>query len=396
MNKDLLEKYILTLSKEEKDYTNGDYQTKYMVENDSNLNEFVRSIKSVSSTNDRYNILNNYIKQEELAKKSEEEKIKEALKKKFGIDLTNIDHMKLQSGIDIISFYDNRLGRKRLIDYSYAKSLTEEFTNIQNNNINFQTDDYESNSNKIAEQEANKNSKKELNMIDINRVKNEYFDLMNRIKNQDPTKIQCINELINEADKKKIKYINIENMVALDEDNNIIESFYNEKTEKVELETPEKISTSVDKVDNEEKIKDGLSNIDGDETNPDEMDNSITEVTPSDFETEEKIEDAEFLKEFEDSMNIYHIHCTKEEAMKNVVKYSNNMSLLEDDLNKNQITKDEYDFYSICCERYMNMKKKKLENAKVKKLTLEKGVVSALVVSIISIVFAIIVFIMSL
>ena len=105
MNKDLLEKYILTLSKEEKDYTNEDYQTKYMVENDSNLNEFVRSIKSVSSTNDRYNILNNYIKQEELAKKSEEEKIKEALKKEFGIDLTNIDHMKLQSGIDIISFY---------------------------------------------------------------------------------------------------------------------------------------------------------------------------------------------------------------------------------------------------------------------------------------------------
>lgn len=45
MNKDLLEKYILTLSKEEKDYTNEDYQTKYMVENDSNLNEFVRSIK---------------------------------------------------------------------------------------------------------------------------------------------------------------------------------------------------------------------------------------------------------------------------------------------------------------------------------------------------------------
>ena len=395
MNKDLLEKYISILDKEQKDYTNDDYQTKYMVENDSNLNEFVRSIKSVSSTNDRYNILNNYIKQEELAKKSEEEKIKEALKKEFGIDLTNIDHMKLQSGIDIISFYDNRLGRKRLIDYSYAKSLTEEFTNIQNNNVNFQTEDYESNSNQIAEQEANKNSKRELNMIDINRAKNNYFDLVNRIKNQDPTKIQCVNELINEADKRNIKYINFENMVALDEDNNIIESFYNEKTEKVELETPEKISTSVDKVDNEEKIKDEISNIENNETDSNEMDNNF-DVTPTDFEKEEVFEDAEFIKELEESINIYHIHCTKEQAMENVVKYSNNMSLLEDDLNKNQITKDEYDFYNICCERYMNIKKKKLENTKTKKLTLESGVVSALIISIISIVFAIITFIMSL
>ena len=177
MNKDLLEKYIEILEKEEKDLTNEEYQTKYMVENDSSLSEIVRSINSVSSKDDKYKILNNYIKQEELAKKSEEEKIKEALKKEFGIDLTNIDHMKLQSGIDIISFYDNKLGRKRLIDYSYAKSLTEEFTNIQNNNVNFQTEDYESNSNQIAEQEANKNSKRELNMIDINRAKNNYFDL---------------------------------------------------------------------------------------------------------------------------------------------------------------------------------------------------------------------------
>lgn len=394
--KNALYEYIEILNKDEQDMTAEDYQTIYSIENDSNLIDVVKDIHSTHSTEDRYMIVNEFIKETEKKQKTEDEIMKEILQKEYGIDLTNIDHMKLQSGIDIIAFYDTKLNRKRLIDYSYAKSLTEEFTKIQNKNGLFQTDNDENNSLLIAKQEASKNTNKELDMIDINKAKSDYSDLVMRIKNQDPKKVQSINELLKAAEKRNIKFINFENMVALDEKGNIIESFYNEKTNQYELETPESINSSVDTVTNEEKIKQDYTQIDNSNIEENNSESNDIENNPTDFEMEEEIKDAEFLNELEESINIYHINCTKEEAMKNIIKYSNDLSMLENDYNTNQITQDEYEFYKICTERYDNIRKQKLDNGKAKTLTYEKGVISAIVISIIAIVISIIIFILTL
>lgn len=392
--RNMLNEYIEILNKEEQDMTAGDYQTIYSVENNDKLRDIVKSIHSTSSTSDRYQMVYNFIEQEQYNQMSEKEKMKEALKKEFGIDLKNIDHMKLQSGIDIIAFYDTNLNRKRLIDYSYAKSLTEEFTNIQNKNTNFQTDNNDENSLLIAKQEANKNNKKELDMIDINRAKNEYQDLVVRIKDQDPTKVQSINELLKEAEKRNIKFINFENMVALDEKGNIIESFYNEKTEQYELETPEKIDSSVDVVENKEEIKQEYQEPDNSTQDEPEEETKEEENNPTEFEMEEELKDAEFEKMLTESMEIYHINCDKEQFYNNIVKYSSNMDLLEEDLMKNQITQEEYECYKMCCEKYISIKSKKMENTKT--LVLEKGFITSIIISILTIIIGIIVFIMSL
>ena len=244
MDREYLTKYIDIIGRLEagETITDSEYQLKYNIENDYNLNDLIKALNSTDSYNIRSKIIDDYIKKEEFEKESETKKIEDAIKKEFGLDLVNIEHMKLQSGISIIAFYDNKISRKRLIEYNSAKSLVEDFTNIQNENANYQTEDYRNNSDAIAKDEANKNHKRELEMIDINRAKNEYFELINRIKDNDPTKIQAINELIKESDKRNIKYINFENMIALDNNGNIIESFYNIKDDKFELETPEKLN----------------------------------------------------------------------------------------------------------------------------------------------------------
>ena len=401
MDREYLTKYIDIIGRLEagETITDSEYQLKYNIENDYNLNDLIKALNSTDSYNIRSKIIDDYIKKEEFEKESETKKIEDAIKKEFGLDLVYIEHMKLQSGISIIAFYDNKISRKRLIEYNSAKSLVEDFTNIQNENANYQTEDYRNNSDAIAKDEANKNHKRELEMIDINRAKNEYFELINRIKDNDPTKIQAINELIKESDKRHIKYINFENMIALDNNGNIIESFYNIKDDKFELETPEKLNSSVDKIDNEESTEyeqytETNINQNINEENKDELEKEDDKLEPSEFEKKEEIDAAEAFDNLEEGIGIYHINCSKEQAIDNIKKYSEDMNLLEDDLNKNKITQEEYEFYKSYCERYINLKEQRLNKAKTLEYK-DNGFISMLIISIITIIIGIIILVLT-
>lgn len=394
MDKSTLEKYIEILKQVEngQELSNSDYQTKYLVEKNLETRELVKAINETKSDENRYKLINDYYNK--TSNKSIDEKIEELIKKEYGLDLVNIDHMKLQSGIDVIAFYDDKIGRKRIIDYSNAKSLVEEFTNIQNSNKNFQTDNFQNNTDLIAKAEATKNINKELDMIDINRAKNEYFELMKRVKDNDPTKIQSINEIIKEAEKRNIKFINFENMIALDENGNIIESFYNSKTDKYELETPEKIDTSVNSVDNKSSIDEEVSSIE--ENILEEQTDETPEIIPTSFEMEEDIKEAEAFDNLEEGINLYHMNCSREQAIENIKRYSENMTLLDDDLSKNQITQEEYEFYESYCQKYINLKEQKLNKVKTLEYNPSRGIVSVIIISVITIIMAIIALIIAL
>ena len=122
-----LKKYVDYLERGGMSSTRDELEAKYYVENDSELAAVVKNIKEASNRDTRLKIIEDY-KNQELNKKDELEKIKEACSKVFGISLENIEYKKLKSGIDIIAFHDPNLNRKRIIDYSYAKSLVTEFT----------------------------------------------------------------------------------------------------------------------------------------------------------------------------------------------------------------------------------------------------------------------------
>lgn len=314
----------------------------------------------------------------------DDSKIKDTLGKAYGIDMTNIEHIKLDNGLEVLTFYDDRLGRKRFIGYNDAKSLVTEFANIQNNNVMFQSDDYVKNAENIAKAEAGKYLDKELDMVDIETIKSEYYEQIKRIKDQDPREVQRLNELLKEAEKRRIKFINIENMVALDEDGNVIETHYDKQTDKVMLETPETMTASVDEVSNEEAVNDFGQSAES------EVEFS---VAPTDYESTDIIRDPEFIAMANESAEIYHMQCSREQLYANIARYSANMDLLEDDLAKNQITQDEYECYSMCCEKYLAIKNNKL--AKARSLVYENnslGSANILIISLVVIIIGLIIF----
>lgn len=387
MDKKYLVQYVEILDKLKKGQiiTKTEENIKFYIERDIDLSRLVKDIRA-SDKQTALDLVEKFYNPQAVIK-NEDELIKESLRKTYGVDLTDIEHLKLQNGLEVLAFYDNKLSRKRIIEYNDAKSLAREFSNIQNDNIMFQSDDYRKNANDIAQKEASKNIRRELNMVDINRVKAEYFDLIKRKENRDMAEVQCINELIKSAEKRRIKYINIENNVALDADNNIIEAFYDKKSNQVVIESPQKFQANTDTIDN---TKNDASNPD---TTPvDDTPIVESENEPTDFELDEDVKDAEFIAMANESAEIYHINCSRQQFYNNIVKYSKDMSKLEEDFAKNNITKEEYDCYSMCCAKYIAIKQKKM--TKTKNLTLEnRGFIGIIAVALLAIIFGIVVFI---
>ena len=346
---------------------------KYKIERDNGLSWLVRDLYKMSRREDRLEAVKNYInRKEELTKDTD--KLKDSLNKVYGIKLDSIDFLKLESGIDVIAFYDENYHRKRIIDYSYAKSLTEEFTNKQNNNNIFQSQDYEANSVAIAKQEALENEgKRELDMIDVETFKKEFNDRIRELN--DPIKIQNIKKIYDTAimPNSNIKYVNIENMIALDDKNNIIESYYDEKTNQSVIESPVQYRSTVEYVDNKENVENDEYNTSGELSSNNPVENNNTDITPTDFEKEIEIVNAEEL-ELDFEMRYHNFIGNKKEIMDNIKKFSVDMSKLYSD--PTITNPEEIKFYEDLTNKYCELKKRKekekrMNNTKtlVKKLT---------------------------
>lgn len=348
---------------------------KYKIERDNGLSWLVRDLYKMSRREDRLEAVKNYInRKEELTKDTD--KLKDSLNKVYGIKLDSIDFLKLESGIDVIAFYDENYHRKRIIDYSYAKSLTEEFTNKQNNNNIFQSQDYEANSVAIAKQEALENEgKRELDMIDVETFKKDFNDRIRELN--DPIKIQNIKKIYDTAimPNSNIKYVNIENMIALDDKNNIIESYYDEKTNQSVIESPVQYRSTVEYVDNKENVENDEYNTSGELSSNNPVENNNADITPTDFEKEIEIVNAEEL-ELDNQMTRYGIVGTRQEVISNIKKYYNDMNSLYKDRENNVLDEVKFKFYESMVDKYGELKERKekekrMNNTKtlVKKLT---------------------------
>lgn len=371
LEEDLI-KYVDLMDKTT-DLTIEENTIKYKIERDNGLSWLVRDLYKMSRKEDRLEAVKNYInRKQELTKDTD--KLKDSLNKVYGIKLDSIDFLKLESGIDVIAFYDENYHRKRIIDYSYAKSLTEEFTDKQNNNNIFQSQDYEANSVAIAKQEALENEgKRELDMIDVETFKKEFNDRIRELN--DPIKIQNIKKIYDTAimPNSNIKYVNIENMIALDDKNNIIESYYDEKTNQSVIESPVQYRSTVEYVDNKENVENEEYNTSGELSSNNPVENNNTDITPTDFEKETEIVNAEEL-ELDFEMRYHNFIGNKKEIMDNIKIFSVDMSKLYSD--PTITNPEEIKFYEDLTNKYCELKKRKekekrMSNTKtlVKKLT---------------------------
>ena len=281
MEKELLIKYVEMinrfekLSKEERSiYSNTEEEkviaeVRNLIKTNPELSELLKKIHSVSAS-ERNNVINEYYskqEQEETPKKSEEEEIA----KTFGVSVDKIEHKFLSNGKEIFSFYDISLGRQVVLENNKkGKTLVEYLREIQEQNEKYQTENEETNSNNILnDQRIDENlelkmyTKEEILGLNIN---------FNSSANEDIAKLKY---LLQNYDRLRIKGIDLENLIYIDEDNKIHEAVINEKQE-VTVASLEDANYAAEEYD-------GASSNEA----PEEEDNNDLEAMIDDVETEE-------------------------------------------------------------------------------------------------------------
>ncbi len=210
---------------------------------DPEFNEMVNKLKGSFSDETRMNILNDYLNQKELKEAKSNE---EVISKTFGVDINDIEHKYLNSGKEIFSFYDSKIGRKRLLENPSDGTLVEFLKEEQNNNEDFQSDDYKANSTAILNEKL-KEKNIELKMIYIGDLN----DHQKEIDNLEEKKKKCLEKILKNKEKLGVVYVNLEDIVALDKDGKIIEGAYNDEKQKAEVQSPKEANYKAQEISNE-------------------------------------------------------------------------------------------------------------------------------------------------
>ena len=231
---------LSTLNAEEK---RAILEVNNLCKEDPEFNEMVNKLKGSFSDETRMNILNDYLNQKELKEAKSNE---EAISKTFGVDINDIEHKYLNSGKEIFSFYDSKIGRKRLLENPSDGTLVEFLKEEQNNNEDFQSNDYKANSTAILNEKL-KEKNIELKMVYIGDLN----DHQKEIDNLEEKKKKCLDEILKNKEKLGVVYVNLEDIVALDKDGKIIEGAYNEEKQKAEVQSPKEANYKAQEISNE-------------------------------------------------------------------------------------------------------------------------------------------------
>ena len=231
---------LSTLNAEEK---RAILEVNNLCKTDPEFNDMVNKLKGSFSDESRMNILNDYLDQKEIQEAKTNE---EVISKTFGVDINDIEHKYLNSGKEIFSFYDPKIGRKRLLENPSDGTLVEFLKEEQNNNEDFQSNDYKANSTAILNEKL-KEKNIELKMVYIGDLN----DHQKEIDNLEEKKKKCLDEILKNKEKLGVVYVNLEDIVALDKDGKIIEGAYNDEKQKAEVQSPKEANYKAQEISNE-------------------------------------------------------------------------------------------------------------------------------------------------
>ena len=297
MEKEIFIKYIEMLhrfeklSKEELSiYPNSDEikimsEVRELVENNPELSDLLKKIHALPDSERMRTVVEYFANKEE--KEEEPKTEEEEISKTFGVDVNKIEHKFLSNGNEIFSFYDVELGRQVLLENNQkGKSLVECLQEIQEQNQKYQTEDAEENSNNILrDKSAEENI--ELKMYTKEEIVNRFDDFSN-VNKEDVAKLKF---LLNNYEKLRIKGINLENLIYIDEDNRVHEVVVNEKQEVV-VATPVDANYSADQDESGAEVE--QTNESSDELG------SMVEDTEKDEEADYTLSDGKYEKKEEE------------------------------------------------------------------------------------------------
>lgn len=354
-NKDILETYLkyLSNSKDNKDYspTVEENTAIYNISHDVQYADLNNQIKGIDDYETKKKLIIGYIAEQEIKKANNP---KDLVSKIYGINVEDIESLKLDNGKEVFTFYDDKLGRKRIIENLGQESLVSQLKEVQNANIEFQGQDYKKNSNGILEQETQKNNnRQELKMVEID----EYINHPENYGTLDEDTSTIISKLNESKESLNIKYINIENKIALTKDNRVIEIAKNKDDTFVFIE-PIKWKNNVDEMSNEDKVNE-TENLDESVNNDNEAED--TSIEENDFEDEPEFVSSE---EIESEINAQNLEFEESpEEIKEKIKnyYDNPLKIdeIEDERKKSFYEKMVNEIYSVRLLEYQKKKEQK-------------------------------------
>ena len=334
---------------------------------DPEFNEMVNKLKGSFSDETRMNVLNDYLNQKEIKEAKSNE---EVISKTFGVDINDIEHKYLNSGKEIFSFYDSKIGRKRLLENPSDGTLVEFLKEEQNNNEDFQSDDYKANSTAILNEKL-KEKNIELKMIYIGDLN----DHQKEIDNLEEKKKKCLDEILKNKEKLGVVYVNLEDIVALDKDGKIIEGAFNEEKQKAEIQSPKGANYRAQEISNEN------SNVSSNENNGDSYATDNTSVNE--------------FNEFEDIPDIINAEgiepAKREEVAENLKKYYKNPDAM---LALAPLEREYYEKLVGILSEKIELKKENKQVMTLKNTENKWGFSNIVLLSIIAIALAIVVLIM--
>lgn len=355
---------LSTLNAEEK---RAILEVNNLCKTDPEFNEMVNKLKSSFSDESRMNILNDYLDQKELKEAKTNE---EVISKTFGVDINDIEHKYLNSGKEIFSFYDPKIGRKRLLENPSDGTLVEFLKEEQNNNEDFQSNDYKANSTAILNEKL-KEKNIELKMIYIGDLN----DHQKEIDNLEEKKKKCLDEILKNKEKLGVVYVNLEDIVALDKDGKIIEGAYNDEKQKAEVQSPKGANYRAQEISNEN------SNVSSNENNGDSYATDNTNV--NEFNEFEDIPDIISAEGIDPAM--------REEVAANLKKYYKNPDAM---LALAPLEREYYEKLVGILSEKIELKKENKQVMTLKNPDNKWGFSNIVLLSIIAIALAIVVLIM--
>lgn len=170
---------------------------------------------------------------------SKVEQTKQDMAKVYGISLTDIEEVILPNGKEYFKFFNPQERTIRMIENRRdTGNLSEQFKAAQLTISASQSENEKQNARAVFDHQL-KYQNIELNLIPIRELKGNRLAYKHLFDGLDVERKKSVRVLLENMDFLELDYINIENAIGIDHDNNVISSDYNALTGKCELKAAE-------------------------------------------------------------------------------------------------------------------------------------------------------------
>lgn len=177
------------------------------------------------------------------------------------VNLSNVREIQLPNGSKYIMYTDSKTNEPVMLKSLSDKSVKEQIEGLQNASISFNSSDSLYNTNGVLDTER-KYTKEQLDIIHIENI----FQYKHILDQMPFEKSRAILIFVRNSDKfnPKLKYLNLEEGIAIDASNNVISCEYNKNTNQFDVKVANAVAYQHEEVIESNYVETNIDNIDYD------------------------------------------------------------------------------------------------------------------------------------